>query len=126
MRGPKPAGLVLTAPRPCSFTRRPRPTAVFVCNDLMAFGALNAASVEGVRVPEELSIVGFDDIELAAYSSPPLTTIAQPKLRIGTLAAELLLERVGQNRVDGRRIILDPQLSIRGTTAPYQTPKVKS
>ena len=106
--------------------RKPRPTAVFVCNDLMAFGALNAASVEGVRVPEELSIVGFDDIELAAYSSPPLTTIAQPKLRIGTLAAELLLERVGQNRVDGRRIILDPQLSIRGTTAPYQTPKVKS
>ena len=97
-----------------------RPTAVFVCNDLMAFGALNAAREAGVAVPEQLSIVGFDDIELAAFSAPPLTTIAQPKLEIGTMAAELLFERVEQSRNAGRRVILAPQLIIRASTAPYQ------
>ena len=99
--------------------RKPRPSAVFVCNDLMAFGALSAAREAGVSVPEQLSIVGFDDIELAAFSAPPLTTIAQPKLQIGTLAAELLLERVEQNRSKGRRVILAPQLTVRATTAAY-------
>lgn len=104
--------------------RKPRPSAVFVCNDLMAFGALNAAREAGISVPEQLSIVGFDDIELAAFSSPPLTTIAQPKLEIGTLAAGLLLERVEKSRTEARRIILDPLLTIRSTTAPYQTGQV--
>jgi len=101
--------------------RKPRPTAVFVCNDLMAFGALSAAREARISVPEQLSIVGFDDIELAAFSSPPLTTIVQPKLEIGTIAADLLLERVEKNRQDARRVILDPQLTIRGSTAPYKT-----
>ena len=101
--------------------RKPRPTAVFVCNDLMAFGALSAAREARISVPEQLSIVGFDDIELAAFSSPPLTTIVQPKLEIGTIAADLLLERVEKNRQDARRVILEPQLKIRGSTAPYKT-----
>lgn len=105
--------------------RRPRPSAVFVCNDLMAFGALTAAHEAGVSVPEQLSIVGFDDIELAAFSSPPLTTIAQPKLEIGTVAAELLLDRVDTNRGDRRRIILDPQLTVRASTSPYLVPKAR-
>jgi len=90
----------------------------------MAFGALSAAREAGIRVPEQLSIVGFDDIELAAFSAPPLTTIVQPKLEIGTIAADLLLERVEKNRHDGRRVILEPQLKIRGSTAPYQTTQV--
>ncbi len=106
--------------------RKPRPTAVFVCNDLMAFGALTAAREAGISVPEQLSIVGFDDIDLAAFSAPPLTTVAQPKLQIGTLAAELLLERVETNRSEGRRVILDPQLKIRGSAAPYQPLKTSS
>jgi LacI family transcriptional regulator len=101
--------------------RKPRPTAVFVCNDLMAFGALSAAQEAGLSVPEQLSIVGFDDIELAAFSAPPLTTIVQPKLEIGAIAAELLLERVEKNRNEERRVILEPKLKIRGSTAPYQT-----
>jgi len=100
--------------------RKPRPTAVFVCNDLMAFGAMTAAREAGVAVPEQLSIVGFDDIDLAAFSAPPLTTVAQPKQQIGTLAAELLLERVEASRSETRRVILDPQLKIRGSTARYQ------
>lgn len=106
--------------------RKPRPSAVFVCNDLMAFGALTAAREAGVSVPAQLSIVGFDDIDLAAFSAPPLTTVAQPKLQIGTLAAELLLERVEAGRSDGRRVIRDPELKIRGSTAGYQPTKANS
>ncbi len=98
--------------------RKPRPSAVFVCNDLMAFGALAAAHEAGIAVPEQLSIVGFDDIELAAFSTPPLTTVAQPKRQIGTTAADLLLERLESNRSEERRVILEPQLKIRDSSAP--------
>ena len=93
-----------------------RPTAVFVCNDLMAIGALHAAHELGVDVPRELAVVGFDDIELAAYTSPPLTTVAQPKQAIGVGAAELLLERL-RGRTQARRVILQPELHRRGSTA---------
>ena len=106
--------------------RRPRPTAVFVCNDLMAFGALAAARELGIAVPQQLSIVGFDDIDLAAFSAPPLTTVAQPKQQIGTIAADLLLDRVGNGRSDNRQVILDPELKVRASTAPYQPPKENS
>ncbi|HEY4067101.1 MAG TPA: LacI family DNA-binding transcriptional regulator [Burkholderiaceae bacterium] len=94
------------------------PTAVFVCNDLMAIGALHAAHEAGVRVPQALSIIGFDDIELAAYTMPPLTTIAQPKQAIGTGAAEMLLERLGAGRCEPKRLILQPELRLRGSCAP--------
>ncbi len=100
--------------------RRPRPTAVFACNDLMAFGALTAAREAGIAVPQQLSIVGFDDIDLAAFSAPPLTTVAQPKQQIGTVAADLLLDRVSNARTDNRQMILDPELRVRASTAPYQ------
>ena len=106
--------------------RRPRPTAVFACNDLMAFGALTAAREAGIDVPQQLSIVGFDDIDLAAFSAPPLTTVAQPKQQIGTVAAELLLDRVGNARADNRQMILDPELRVRASTAPYQPIKENS
>ena len=92
------------------------PTAVFVCNDLMAIGALHAARDEGVRVPEGLSVVGFDDIELAAYTWPPLTTVAQPKEAIGTGAAALLLERIRAGRTELAREVLRPELRVRGST----------
>ena len=100
--------------------RRPRPTAVFACNDLMAFGALTAAREAGIAVPQQLSIVGFDDIDLAAFSAPPLTTVAQPKQQIGTVAADLLLDRVSNARTDNRQMILDPELRVRASPAPYQ------
>ena len=94
-----------------------RPTAVFVCNDMMAIGALHAAHEAGISVPDQLSIVGFDDIELAAYTSPPLTTVAQPKEAIGTGAAGLLLERLREGRVEPRRTVLQPALHLRSSTA---------
>jgi len=103
--------------------RKPRPSAVFVCNDLMAFGALAAAHEAGVAVPRQLSIVGFDDIELAAFSIPALTTVAQPKQQIGTMAAELLLERMQGIGSETRRVILEPQLKVRASTAPFSPGK---
>ncbi len=96
-----------------------RPSAVFVCNDLMAMGALRAAHESGLRVPDELSMVGFDDIELAAYASPPLTTVAQPKARIGALAVDMLLERIDGRRQEGRKVLLQPELRVRGSTARH-------
>ncbi|MEP6720939.1 MAG: substrate-binding domain-containing protein [Variovorax sp.] len=93
------------------------PSAVFVCNDLMAIGALRAAHETGVHVPDELSIVGFDDIELSAYTSPPLTTVAQPKERIGALAVDMLLERVSKRRHEPRKVVLQPELRVRASTA---------
>ncbi|MET3443234.1 LacI family transcriptional regulator [Variovorax paradoxus] len=95
------------------------PSAVFVCNDLMAIGALRAAHESGVHVPDDLSIVGFDDIELSAYTSPPLTTVAQPKERIGALAVDMLLERVGGKRRDARKVVLQPELHVRASTARH-------
>ena len=99
-----------------------RPTAVFVCNDMMAIGALHAAHEAGIDVPGDLAIVGFDDIELAAYTSPPLTTVAQPKEAIGTGAVGLLLERLRDGRTAPRRAILQPELHRRASTARPHLP----
>ena len=78
-----------------------------------------AAHEAGIAVPKELSIVGFDDIELAAFSTPALTTVAQPKQQIGTIAAEMMLERMEKSRSEERRVILEPQLKLRASTALY-------
>jgi LacI family transcriptional regulator len=93
--------------------RTPRPTAIFVCNDMMAIGALRAAAQLGLRVPEDVAIVGFDDIELASYTTPPLTTVAQPKQEIGQLAVKLVFERMGSPSLPPRHNVLSTQLVIR-------------
>lgn len=76
-------------------TASPRPDAVFAVNDLLAVGALLAAREAGLEVPRDLAIMGFDDIPIARLMSPALTTVAQPKRLLGTRAAELLFERLG-------------------------------
>lgn len=76
-----------------------RPTAVFCYNDMTAIGALRAARAAGLRVPEDLSIIGFDDILFAAYTEPPLTTIAQPKYEMGRTAMSMLLRLLQGERV---------------------------
>ncbi|SCK55795.1 transcriptional regulator, LacI family [Variovorax sp. HW608] len=96
-----------------------KPTAVFVCNDLMAIGALRAVHESGLHVPDDISIVGFDDIELSAYTSPALTTVAQPKERIGALAVDMLLERIGDRRHEARKVVLQPELRVRASTARH-------
>lgn len=93
------------------------PTAIFACNDLMAIGAMKAILEQGLRVPEDISIVGFDDIALASYLNPPLTTIAQPKYELGRMAAQLVIQRItSSGSREKREIVLESRLVVRGST----------
>lgn len=94
------------------------PTAIFACNDLMAIGAINAANKQGWPVPSRLSVVGFDDIRLASYSNPLLTTMAQPKYEMGSIAITMLLERIHHPEMPPVQKLLDTHLVVRESTAP--------
>lgn len=94
------------------------PTAIFACNDLMAIGAINAANKQGWSVPTRLSVVGFDDIRLALYSNPLLTTVAQPKYEMGSIAITMLLERIHHPEMPPAQKLLDTHLVVRESTAP--------
>ena len=95
------------------------PTAILAMSDVLATGALQAAAELGIRVPEDLSLVGFDDGPAAALASPPLTTIAQPHEEKGRLAAEWLLEEIaGPRSRKHRRAILPTRLVVRESTGP--------
>lgn len=96
----------------------PRPTAIFALNDLMALGALRAAAEAGCSVPKDLAIVGYDDLELAQYTNPPLTTIAQPKKEIGVQAVHLLVDRMSDRDRSPSRLVLPPELIVRRSTQP--------
>jgi len=103
--------------------QKQRPTAVFCINDLVAAGALKVCFIEGVRVPDDMSIVGCDDIELATLLVPELTTIAIPARELGARAARLLLQALVQSEQDAKtpsrpRKTIASRLVIRGTTAP--------
>jgi LacI family transcriptional regulator len=95
---------------------QPRPSAIFALNDLMAVGALRAAAQAGCRVPEELAIIGYDDIELASFMSPALSTIAQPKAEIGRQATRILARRIANGHPPRSRVVLSPELIIREST----------
>jgi LacI family transcriptional regulator, repressor for deo operon, udp, cdd, tsx, nupC, and nupG len=101
--------------------RGERFTAIFCSNDEMALGAIRALKSSGLRVPEDVSIVGFDDIRFAHYSDPPLTTIAQPKGDLGREAMTMLLEILNGADVPPRKRILPTQLVVRGSTARRST-----
>ena len=94
----------------------PRPTAIFALNDLMALGALRAAAEDGCTVPEDLAVVGYDDLEIARFTNPPLTTIAQPKKEIGVKAIELLVDRISRKDRSPTRLVLPPELIVRRST----------
>lgn len=92
-----------------------RPTAIFACNDLMAVGVLRAAAELGLRVPEDLAVIGYDDIELASYTNPPLTTIKQPKLEIGRTVMEILVNRIKNKQSTRFFSSLPVSLVVRGS-----------
>lgn len=95
-----------------------RPTAVFLASDAMACGFIGEVQRHGLSVPRDVSIVGFDDIELIAHIAPPLTTIRQPRFALGRVAAERLLARLrGQDDQAADDTILPVELVIRGSTA---------
>lgn len=86
------------------------PTAVFCCNDMMALGAMSAINEKGLRVPEDISIIGYDDIHASRFFSPPLTTICQPKKRLAKQAVIRLLERINQQSIHHAVMTLTPTL----------------
>ena len=95
----------------------PRPTAIFACNDLMALGVMLAARELGIRCPEELSIVGFDNLDFAEFTAPALTTVHQSGYQLGTAAARLLIERIEGSKQPAKKVVLPTELKIRNSVA---------
>jgi DNA-binding LacI/PurR family transcriptional regulator len=93
------------------------PTAVFCYNDVTALGVMRAAYTAGRRLPQDLSIVGFDDIALAPYFEPPLTTVAQAKLEMGEKAVQMVLDLLAGEQIV-EKWVLPSQLIVRGSTMP--------
>ncbi len=93
-------------------------TALFAFNDIAAIGAIRAIHERGWRVPEDVSVIGFDDIDSAAYQNPGLTTIRQPLREMGRMAAQRVLAEVtGAVEATGGEVVVKPELIVRGTTA---------
>jgi LacI family transcriptional regulator len=94
-------------------------TALFSFNDISAIGAVQALREAGRRVPEDVSVVGFDDIQSAAFQNPALTTVRQPLRQMGMIAAETLLQRITAPARDPypKEIVVEPELIVRGSTA---------
>lgn len=92
-----------------------RPQAVFAGNDAMAVGAYQALYQAGLRIPQDMAVIGYDDIELARYMTPPLTTIHQPKDELGELAIDVLIHRMAQPDLQQQRLQLTPVLMERGS-----------
>ncbi len=97
-----------------------RPTAIFAGNDLSAIGVMSRLHELGLRVPEDVSVIGYDDTNIAGISAISLTTIHQPREEIGTLAIQLLVERIA-GRTEDRHEELKPRLVKRSSTAPVAT-----
>ncbi|MFQ5352683.1 MAG: LacI family DNA-binding transcriptional regulator [Candidatus Binatia bacterium] len=90
-----------------------RPTAVFVASDLVAFGVLTALREAGLQVPNDMAVVGFDDVRMAAYVTPPLTSVHLPARKLGQTAAETLLRLLAGEEVEKQPVLLDSELIIR-------------
>jgi LacI family transcriptional regulator len=98
--------------------QRPHPTAVVCGNDLIALGVLSALRVSGLRCPQDVSVVGFDDIELSELTDPSLSTVFQPGYQMGAQGAALLVRRLQGSRDPAQSIVLPTELKIRHSVAP--------
>lgn len=104
----------------------PPPTALFAYNDTSALGAIRAINEAGLNVPRDISVVGFDDIESAAYSNPALTTVRQPLQKMGEIAARTLLNRIENREPYVAEITVEPEFVVRASTAaPRQMSRTK-
>ncbi|MFY9753674.1 MAG: LacI family DNA-binding transcriptional regulator [Candidatus Acidiferrales bacterium] len=105
-------------PRAKELLARKRPfTALFAYNDISAIGSIFAFREAGLRVPDDISVVGFDDIQSAAYLSPALTTVRQPLPKMGEIAARTLLDQIEERAKYVPEIAIEPEFVVRGTTA---------
>ena len=95
--------------------REDRPTAIFATNDLMAYGAINAAKEQGLNVPEDLAVVGFDNIPLSSYFEPPLTTVGIPMYELGVASMQMLIDLICKNSFEHLKIF-KTKLIIRDST----------
>ena len=103
------------------YLQRPdRPNAVFAVNDIVAIGLVSAAASLGIRVPDELAIVGFDNLSIAAQVHPPLTTINQPRVDIGLRAAQLLIDRLEGKNGPPESVVLSTALVVRASCGARQ------
>jgi LacI family transcriptional regulator len=103
---------------------RQRPTAIFCINDAIAIGAMRAIYQAGLEIPRDISVVGFDDVPIAALLRVPLTTVAQPIQKMGAAAVELLTERIaGGPSLPHRQVVLEAHLVVRESTAPPRARK---
>ncbi|KUN64418.1 MULTISPECIES: LacI family DNA-binding transcriptional regulator [Streptomyces] len=98
------------------------PTAIFAASDQMALGAIEALRRRGLRVPEDMSLVGFDDLPEVRWSAPPLTTIRQPLSEMGKLAVRTILKLTRNEPPDSPRVELGTELVVRSSTAPPTAP----
>ena len=89
------------------------PTAIFAANDLLALGAMQAIQKKNFHIPEDFSVIGFNDIELASFVYPPLTTIRQPMLEMGALAVKMLIKIIEEGEFNQGKVILKPELIVR-------------
>jgi LacI family transcriptional regulator len=94
----------------------PRPTAIFACNDLMAIGTLHVATRNGLRIPADLSVIGFDDTPEAALACPPLTTMRQPLHAMGEMAADLVCRLIDGEQPEHMRATVKTELIVRSST----------
>lgn len=94
------------------------PTAIFACNDVSALGVIDALQAHHIRIPEEVSVIGFDDIPSSAYAHPRLTTIRQPLFDIGRTAMELLLDMISGEELTAKQIELATSLVVRDSCQP--------
>lgn len=94
----------------------PRPDALFASSDVLAAAAINAAHSLGLRVPEDLCVIGFDNVEASRMTLPAITTVSQPTHQLGQQACSILLDRIRDPELPHRQILLDTELVIRGST----------
>ena len=102
----------------CILAHRPIPTGIVVAGDALAIGAMRAVHAAGLRIPEDISIVGMDDIDIAGYVQPPLTTVRQYVVQLATLGVELLLDILDSKEPQQTEIVLTPDLVVRQSTGP--------
>jgi LacI family transcriptional regulator len=100
------------------FDLRNPPTAVFAFNDLLAIGVIQAARSRGLRVPEDVSVVGFDDLDFSTIVTPPLTTVRQPLAEMGRTAVSMLVRLLENQRFETLHFELGTRLVVRESTAP--------